>query len=158
MYDEYDNNDYMEIESKSVMDSDGFLTDYTMYVNSDGHYIFMFGDKELYGPDESYADYECDNEDEAYEWFDNYIGPGEDNDDELYDMYANESISGSAITAASRVYDDLDVMLGELGRNLSAIGKHMDDFKVSEQDAEDLLGTLQRTNKIVSKFRTYHNL
>lgn len=154
-YDEYDDeSEWEEVTSKMVRDFDGFMTEYTMYVNPEGHYIFMFGDRDLYRPDDTFADWECDSEDEAYEWFDNYVGPGDEDDE---DVYGDEIVSSVAITAASRVYDDLDVMLGELGRNLSAIRKNINNM-VSEQDAEDLLGTLRRTNKIVSKFRTYHNL
>lgn len=32
----------------------------------------MFGDKDIEEPDEDYADWECDSEEEAQEWFDNY--------------------------------------------------------------------------------------
>lgn len=64
---------WKEIASKQVLDSDGFLTDYTMY--TDGEiYIFMFGDKDIYEPDRDYADWEADSEDRAWEWFNSYSG------------------------------------------------------------------------------------
>ena len=67
-----------EIDSKSVEDSDGFTTDYTMYKNSDGTYRFVFGDKDLYGPEDDY-DWEEDNEEVAKQWFRDYKGfSGED--------------------------------------------------------------------------------
>ena len=60
-----------EVDSKEVFDSDNFITDYTWYTNGDKH-IFMFGDKDITEPDEDYADWECDSEEEAQEWFDDY--------------------------------------------------------------------------------------
>ena len=64
-------NDWKEVASKEVFDSDNFITDYTWYTNGEKH-IFMFGDKDIEEPDEDYADWECDSEEEAQEWFDNY--------------------------------------------------------------------------------------
>lgn len=58
---------------KSVQDSDGFWTDYTMYHNlDDDTFVFVFGDRDVYNPDNSSWDWECDNEDEAWEWFEDY--------------------------------------------------------------------------------------
>lgn len=66
---------YEKIESKQVPDYDGFYTDYTMYRNKEtGEYVFVFGDNDLYSPEDSEHDYECETEDEAYEWFDSYTG------------------------------------------------------------------------------------
>lgn len=68
-------NEYQLIESKSVYDFDGFLTDYTMYKRlSDGMYVFVFGDNDLYHPEERNHDFECETEEEAYEWFESYEG------------------------------------------------------------------------------------
>lgn len=72
---------YTEIRSKSVLDSDGFTTDYTMYRdNTTGTYFFMFGDKDIHDPDPAYADWECETREEADEWFDSYNGFDEDED------------------------------------------------------------------------------
>lgn len=74
-----DESEWEFVRSKQVTDSDGFTTEYTMYKNIyTDKYIFMFGDSDIYGPDEAYADYECDTEDAAFEWFDNYRGFDED--------------------------------------------------------------------------------
>lgn len=74
---------------KYVRDSDGMLTDYALYTNQDeDKYICMFGDTDLYPPDEMYADAEFDTEDEACEWFDNYVGPGDEDDED--DIYSSE--------------------------------------------------------------------
>lgn len=72
---------YVELESKMVPDSDGFMTDYTMYRDTvTGNYVFMFGDKDVYSPEEGYFDWECDSEQEAYDWFYDYSGIQEDDE------------------------------------------------------------------------------
>lgn len=87
--DDDENSEWIEVSSKLVYDSDGMLTDYTWYRNQSGDkHIFMFGDKELYEPDEGYADWECDSAEEAQEWFDSYTGFDEDDEYE-YDVYGN---------------------------------------------------------------------
>lgn len=77
----YDDNyeDWVELASKQVKDSDGFYTDYTLYEyqgdpdDVDGEvYICMFGDKELYEPSVGYSDWSGETEEEAWDWFDNY--------------------------------------------------------------------------------------
>ena len=75
--------DWVELRSKSVMDSDGFTTDYTLYTDGE-HYICMFGDKDIYEPDIDYADYETESKEDAYDWFENY-----DNDDTEWEMRAD---------------------------------------------------------------------
>lgn len=87
-YDDEYVSEWEEIASKVVPDSDGFWTDYTLYRNViTGQYICMFGDKDIYEPDEDYADWSGDSEKLAREWFDNYQGdaPYED----PYDDYLN---------------------------------------------------------------------
>ena len=80
------------LKRKSVIDSDGFYTDYSMYYNKeDNTYVFVFGDSDLYRPEDGYFDYECESEEEANEWFDGYNG-FEDDDDEFVedDMMTEE--------------------------------------------------------------------
>lgn len=78
------NDVWEEKASKSVPDSDGFMTDYTMYRNiNTGEYVFVFGDKDIYRPEDGYFDWECETEQEATEWFDNYNG-FDDFDDETF--------------------------------------------------------------------------
>lgn len=68
-----DNNEYELIDTKYVLDSDGFRTTYRWYKdNSDGLNFFMFGDDEIIDPE--YADWETTSEREAQEWFDSYVG------------------------------------------------------------------------------------
>lgn len=81
--------DWVYVKSKEVKDSDGFLTDYTMYKNQDGSkYIFMLGDKDYEEPDESYADWEAETEKEANEWFDSYTGFEDEEDDYDLEFYS----------------------------------------------------------------------
>ena len=77
------------LDIKYVRDSDGMLTDYALYTTKDeDKYICMFGDADVYAPDEMYADAEFDTEDEALEWFENYVGPGDEEDED--DIYSSE--------------------------------------------------------------------
>lgn len=78
---EYGVSDWRELASKSVEDSDGFNTDYTLYTNGET-YICMFGDKDMYEPDAAYADYETESEQDAWDWFNSYSGFA---DEEGYD-------------------------------------------------------------------------
>lgn len=78
--------DWEYVDSKEVKDSDGFMTEYTWYKrllpSSEERHIFIFGDSDIYGPEDSYADAEFDSYDLAKEWFDNYKGFAEDDLDE----------------------------------------------------------------------------
>ena len=88
------NDVWEEIASKSVSDSDGFMTDYTMYRNiNTGEYVFVFGDKDIYRPEDGYFDWECETEEEAKEWFDNYNGFDESDDDT---DWMNEEVEGES--------------------------------------------------------------
>ena len=84
----FDTDKYKKIISKQVMDSDGFYTDYTMYYNPDeDNYFFMFGDEDVYGPDPDYADWTCETNEEATEWYNNYNGFEDDYDDYLDECF-----------------------------------------------------------------------
>ena len=66
---------YERVAHKSVMDRDGFYTDYTLYRNTEtGEYFTIFGDNDLYGPENKWHDADFDSYDEAMEWFDSYNG------------------------------------------------------------------------------------
>ena len=67
--------DYTMLRTKQVPDSDGFMTDYTLYEDSlTGEYVCVFGDKDTHLPEDGYFDFETESEDEANEWFDSYEG------------------------------------------------------------------------------------
>lgn len=87
IYEETEDPKWICLDIKHVRDSDGMLTDYALYTNQDeDKYICMFGDTDVYPPDEMYADAEFDTENEALEWFENYTGPGDEEDD----IYSSE--------------------------------------------------------------------
>lgn len=75
---------YLYEKSKSVLDSDGFYTDYTMYLDTEtGNYIFIFGDNDIYSPEDTEPDWECETEEEANEYFDEYNGFEDDLDESV---------------------------------------------------------------------------
>lgn len=82
-YDWEINGTFEKIASKQVPDSDGFYTDYTMYRNVEtSEYVFVFGDNDYYSPEDGNYDYECDSEEEAWEWYNSYNGF--DDEDSIY--------------------------------------------------------------------------
>lgn len=100
-----DTEEWEEVDSKAVEDSDGFLTDYVWYTNGDKH-VFIFGDSDIYRPEDGYFDWEVDivegKEAEAYkeaqDWFNSYNGFAEGLD-EAQDIY---DIQGQAVRDARR--------------------------------------------------------
>lgn len=88
-YKENDPEQWEQVKTKRVKDSDGFLTDYVWYTNGEKH-IFMFGDSDIYEPDEDYADWVAETPTEAQEWFDSYTG-FQDDDENSYDFDEDES-------------------------------------------------------------------
>lgn len=82
-----DESTYEYIASKSVSDADGFYTDYTWYRNVDtDEHVFVFGDTDIYKPEDGDFDHQCDSQEEAQEWFDSYNGL-----DEVDESLINES-------------------------------------------------------------------
>lgn len=73
--DEDDNSEYTMLRTKQVPDSDGFMTDYTLYENNiTGEYVCVLGDRDTHSPEDEWFDFETESEDEANEWFDSYTG------------------------------------------------------------------------------------
>ena len=101
--------EWEEVASKQVEDSNGFLTDYTMYTDGD-RYIFMFGDKEIYTPDPDYADWEAETKESAWEWFNSYNG-FEDEDDE--DLYESKKSHSECFNTLMDTYKQIAIDLGE---------------------------------------------
>lgn len=63
---------YKLIARKNISDTDGFSTEYSWYTTEDGNNVFVFGDSDLYSPEESEFDFETEDFEEAQNWFDNY--------------------------------------------------------------------------------------
>lgn len=77
--------------SKQVPDYNGMMDDYTWYEDTlTGKHIFIFGDKELYGPEDGNYDYECESESEALEWFESYNGAEDEDSDEVVESFENK--------------------------------------------------------------------
>ena len=81
---------YKQIAWKPVYDSDGFTADYTMYMKVDPNnennivsFVCVFGDSDIYRPDDGDYDFETDSYEEALEWFDDYKGFEDDLDESL---------------------------------------------------------------------------
>lgn len=82
-YDEYDEDSIYEfVDRKRVIDpGDGFLTEYSLYYDVlNDRYVTVFGDHELYTPEDGYFDAEFETEAEAREFF---YGAYEDDDEEI---------------------------------------------------------------------------
>lgn len=164
IYEELDSDDYVddwrELASKSVEDSDGFNTDYTLYTNGET-YICMFGDKDLYEPDEAYADYETENEQDAWEWFNSYAGFADEEDE--YDVYGSEDLEKNADSddALWDVIDDeefefrgvQDVGYDNDG-NIMVIFNHAISEDMIEPTAEELLIAFRQYGYPVHEWNT----
>lgn len=96
--DDENSHDWKLIDTKQVYDADGFLTDYSWYEDSDGTHVMVFGDSDIYTPDDMYFDMTFDSEEAAREWFDNYKGIMDEDyhDDDVFD------IKGKAVAEKKR--------------------------------------------------------
>lgn len=141
---------YYRIDIKHVKDSDGFLTDYTWWYDAatDQH-IFIFGDSEVYTPEDSSPDWETDSEDTAQEWWDNYVGPYED--DDLDEGLFNKLDAIESTVLSRNGVDALDEMSEEqldkeirAAKSLVKQAQNRNDEK-SEKTFTDWLNVLERT-------------
>lgn len=141
---------YYRIDIKHVKDSDGFLTDYTWWYDAatDQH-IFIFGDSDVYTPEDSSPDWETDSEDTAQEWWDNYVGPYED--DDLDEGLFNKLDAIESKVLGRNGVDALDEMSEEqldkeirAAKSLIKQAQDRNDEK-SEKTFTDWLNVLKRT-------------
>ena len=101
---------FKKIASKSVLDSDGFYTDYTWYFDKEeGKHVFVFGDNEIYFPEDGDYDWEVEGDDErakeeAQEWFDSYDGFEED---DRYDESLKESSDDDLLNTCKEKHQEL---------------------------------------------------
>lgn len=111
------NNDWVEVDSKQVVDSDGFMTDYTWYTNGDEH-ICIFGDKDIYRPGEVTPDvdgfYGEAGASAMAEWFRNYRGFDDDLEEDLNKL--TEDFSSSLPQWLVRVLKQRSVYVKLLNR------------------------------------------
>lgn len=139
--DDEDVSNFTEIASKTVEDSDGFLTDYTMYRDTEtGEYVFVFGDKDAYSPEDGNFDWSCDTEKEAWDWFNSYTGLDED---ELAEGVSDPDFAKSSAVKDNSADSDEDEKLQE---SPHAIG-NATDIAEDEVVLSNYLGyTLTETN------------
>ena len=147
--DSIEDNSWKELASKSVEDSDGFLTDYTLYTDGE-HYICVFGDKDVYGPDIDYADYETESKEDAYDWFEGYdIDDTEwemrtDRFDDIESPYYNGDLDD----------DDFDDILESTGVVNSEYTPDILDELINFYSSQDTMSHADIWDEI---FNTYHN-
>ena len=103
--------DWERVDVKSVQDSDGFTTEYAWYKNGDKH-IFMFGDTDITEPDEDYADWVAESEEEARQWFDSYRGFEED-DTNPWDGFNEDDFDEEYTGNANFLNDGFNRVFGE---------------------------------------------
>lgn len=142
--------EWNELDRKSVMDSDGFWTDYTMYVNDDGdRYVFIFGDKDYYTPENSEPDWECETEAEAREWFDDYQGFEVEEDEEIEQGYFDDIESSTSLSDKFREIHDKDEINWQMhDYNYEPFYDELKSYMVDGEtwDAEDADGWSADTN------------
>lgn len=90
------------LDIKHVRDSDGTLTDYALYTNKDA---------DIYAPDDMYADAEFDTEEEALEWFENYVGPGDEDDDIYSSEETNDDEDNDDLDHPDQEFDSADTSI-----------------------------------------------
>lgn len=156
-------NEWEFIKGKMIKDSDGFLTSYDWYRNTDsGLNIFMFGEEEA---DPDYADWETESDAEAEDWFKSYNGF---NDEEELDESVKSSATAEVI---SKELKDAAYKLFKTPKWGFESDKEIDDyinpiFAVSEDpktgdievqvraelDYDNLMELADVLNKVVEKY------
>lgn len=131
------------VATKSVPDYDGFQTEYVWYTNGDKH-IFMFGDSDFVEADPDYADWECDSEQEAHDWFNSYTGFETEDEDELLDE-CSEASSKLLTEAYSNLPDWLTRFLDS--KEGSAAKKVMAARGIDLANASYIKGEFPRSNR-----------
>lgn len=111
--------EWRPVATKSVRDFDGFMTEYTWYTDGENH-IFMFGDTDFIEPSQEYADFWCDSERVAQEWFDSYTGFEEEDEDLEENVTLNESFDNLPqwITSYLETRKDVKSKISQRGVNL----------------------------------------
>lgn len=168
---EFEHTHYVELATKSVLDSDGFMTEYTMYRDTfTGKYVFVFGDKEAYTPENSDWDWTCDTEVEALEWYSNYKGFEESLDENLnlsneMGHEENTSIEESKFLGQLAFSKELKERVTKAAVSLSVLIKDIDlyhyldasnDYEVDIAQLEQMIA-LNNTDKIIDDLREYND-
>lgn len=114
---------FVEVDKKPVEDSDGFMTDYTLYHDTENDkYVTVFGDQDLYKPEDENFDMEFDTEVEAKEWFATYEG--------FKEAEIKEEDKDAAIKA---IKIDLEKLADQDFYHEMKSGWDQEDFKLSDE-------------------------
>lgn len=142
----YDNNskfldaDRFElIDKKSIYDADGFTTDYCLYYDSLNEiWITIFGDSDVYTPENTEPDVEFDSEEEAMNWFNSYNGleDEEDFDECLHSEIYLPSFNKKSDNPYGECYDYNDHHDPRY-RELNSLGPYEDEFDRAVDDLDD---------------------
>jgi hypothetical protein len=136
--------EYEFVSSKSVEDSDGFMTDYTWYKAPDGRNVFVFGDSDYYRPEDGYFDHEEEDDTAAGEWFNSYNGFGDPLDESML-MEGPFAVVGDALgkgvkdlwKGAKNFGKGLVDTGKDMAKTAKAVGKSVgDEFKQSKNAAK----------------------
>lgn len=150
------------VKGKMIKDSDGFLTSYDWYRNTDsGLNIFMLGYDEA---DPDYADWETESDTEAEDWFKSYNGFDEDEIDEsLGSSSTAEVISKELKDAAYKLFKtpkwgfESDKEIKDYINPIFDVSEDpkTGDLEVqvrAELDYDNLVDLSNALNKVVSKY------
>lgn len=116
---------YERVDTKQVVDYDGFTTDYTLWHDlSDDTYFCVFGDRDIYSAD-SERDFETDSYDAAMEWFDLYEGPGAE--DDIYSCDDPNCNGQDCVEGATA--EELQERMKQYADKQSKVGDQLDSLK-----------------------------
>lgn len=157
-----DNARFTEISRKSVYDADGFTTDYVWYKdNFTGNHVMVFGDSDIYYPEDEQFDAVFETETEAKEWFDNYNGFDDDDDIGLLDDFLDEGYTegyvknlvqevednGGIDSWVSNVRDKLDALQAEITYLKKEAPKYTGNRGGSQESKEDIDSAIKGVQK-----------
>ena len=128
---------YELIARKTIRDADGFTTDYSWYRDTrsdEDRYVMVFGDSDIYQPEDGEFDVEFDNYEVAEEWFNNYNGFEDEDIDECFHKEINY-LESNCIKKPVSPYDeyDPDLLKETISRDLITL-RQMSDYEDFDVD------------------------
>ena len=149
--DENTTRDWELIDKKTITDFDGFDTEYSLWKKIDEDYwVCVFGDSDIYGPEDGEFDAEFDTEREAQEWFDNYNGfedeldeslkEGDEHLHQLYKLYW-DIVKASKEFDPWHLYDYIFSVIKnkDYADNFKKAVKPLSDDELGEMDSEQVI-------------------
>ena len=145
-----DEADYYILGKKTVPDSDGFNTEYALYLKDPQNYedpsefICIFGDTDLYDPTNTSPDFESENAYEAIEWFEDYNG------------FEDDDMNESLITEAKEQNEDIMEIFNrngwtvmKQGPGLMAYNYVIEHDSTIELNQDALINFLENENHLI---------